>query len=254
MSHAPRSIAWLQPGDPFPPIHQAWTHNDPAAGLLAAGGVLNAATLLDAYRQGIFPWFSDDQPILWWSTDPRMVLRTDRFKLHPSTRKLLKALLKAQSLDIRIDVDFQATLQACASVARPHQRGTWIVEGIQQAYGQLHQTGHAHSIEAWVDGECWGGLYLVNIGRMVYGESMFSHVSNGSKLALCALVALCKAQQMPLIDCQQETPHLASLGARAQPRADFIAELGPLTQQSAPNWKFDPLYWISLFSSPPASA
>lgn len=246
-----RPLAWLQPGDPFPPVANAWTDADPAPGLLAAGGALDVPTLLLAYRQGIFPWFSDGQPPLWWSTAPRMVLNVNEFKLHLSLKKMLRTLLKTGRLEIRIDHDFRSTVQACATVARTDQEGTWIVDDMQRAYGQLHDAGHAHSIEAWVDGHRCGGLYAVSLGRMVFGESMFSHASNGSKLALCALVALCKVQHMPLIDCQQQTPHLASLGARPWPRHAFTEALEGLTQHPSPHWGFDPLYWNSILSPPP---
>lgn len=252
-STPPRPLAWLQPGEPFPPVTDAWTDDDPAPGLLAAGGVLDVPTLLKAYRQGIFPWFSDGQPPLWWSTAPRMVLSVSEFKLHLSLKKQLRALLKAGRLEIRIDHDFRATVQACATTPRIDQEGTWIVEDMQRAYGKLHDAGHAHSIEAWVDSRRCGGLYAVSIGHMVFGESMFSHASNGSKLALCALVALCRAHHMPIIDCQQQTPHLARLGARPWPRQAFTEALQGLTQQSPAPWVFDPLYWNSIFSTPPTA-
>ena len=246
----PRPLMWLQPGDRFPPVTDAWTESDPAPGLLAAGGVLDVPTLQSAYRQGIFPWFSDGQPPLWWSTDPRMVLDIGEFKLHMSLKKQLRALVKAQRLEIRVDCDFRATIRACASSNRTHQNGTWIVEEVQQAYAQLHDAGYAHSIEAWVDNTQWGGLYVVSMGRMVFGESMFSVVSNGSKLALCALVALCRAQHLPIIDCQQQTQHLASLGARPRTRQAFTQRMAGLIEQPHPQWRFDPLYWDSLFHHP----
>jgi len=249
-ARAPRPVAWLQPGDPFPPLEQAWSGEDPAPGLLAAGGALDVPTLLAAYHQGVFPWFGDDQPPLWWSTDPRMVLTTSEFKLHTSLKKQLRSLLKMNRLEIRVDADFRATIHACARSLRSGQKGTWIVESMQEAYCALHQVGHAHCIEAWVDGNRCGGLYVVNIGRMVFGESMFSFHSNGSKMALCALVAMCRIQQMPIIDCQQQTSHLASLGARPWPRHEFTKRLIELTKQAQANWDFDPLYWDALFCSP----
>jgi leucyl/phenylalanyl-tRNA--protein transferase len=235
-------------------VANAWTDADPAPGLLAAGGVLDVPTLLRAYQQGIFPWFSDGQPPLWWSTAPRMVLSVNEFKLHLSLKKMLRTLLKTGRLEIRIDHDFRSTVQACATVARTDQEGTWIVEDMQRAYGQLHDAGHAHSIEAWVDGHRCGGLYAVSLGRMVFGESMFSHASNGSKLALCGLVAFCRNHGMPFIDCQQQTPHLASLGARPWTREVFAQRLAALTPQTAVAWEFDPLYWNSLFTGTPNSA
>jgi len=253
MQHTPAKpkLPWLQTGQNFPPVAQAWTQHDGAAGLLAAGADLGIATLQNAYSQGIFPWFSEGQPPLWWSTAPRMVLRTHEFKLHPSLKKLLRSLLKTRRLEIRVDQDFRSTMQACATTARSGQQGTWIVKDMQHAYGLLHDAGHAHSVEAWVDGQRWGGLYAVSIGDMVFGESMFSHASNGSKLALCALIALCKTRHMPLIDCQQQTRHLASLGAKPWPRDAFIDALNALTPRPTGPWKFDPLYWDSILDPLP---
>lgn len=250
MNHPPltRSLPWLQPGEDFPPTEHAWTDTDPAPGLLAAGGVLDIKTLVSAYRQGIFPWFSEGQPALWWSPDPRMVLPVADFKLHPSLKKQLKTLLKHGRLSIHVDIDFARTIKACAKTPRKGQKGTWIVEDMQRAYLALHHAGHAHSVEAWVDGECWGGLYLTSIGRMVFGESMFSHHSNGSKLALCGLVALCRAQRLPQIDCQQQTEHLSSLGATPWPRDRFVQDLSGLIDGPAPRWEFSPLYWHELLS------
>jgi leucyl/phenylalanyl-tRNA---protein transferase len=250
---SPRPLAWLKPGDPFPPITQAWEAHDPAPGLLAAGGCLDVPTLLAAYSHGIFPWFSDGEPPLWWSTDPRMVLSVDEFKLHRSLKRELRTLVTDGRLELRFDRDFGATIRACATAHRPGQNGTWIVEEMQQAYLGLHLQGHAHGIEAWVDGARCGGLYVVSMGRMVFGESMFSLSSNGSKLALCGLVAFCRHHGMPIIDCQQQTPHLASLGARPWERRVFAQRLTGLTSQSPVNWEFDPLYWKSLFTAPPTA-
>jgi leucyl/phenylalanyl-tRNA---protein transferase len=236
-------LPWLDPGSEFPPIELAWDAQSPAPGLLAAGDELNASTLLRAYRRGIFPWFSEGQPVLWWSTQPRMVLQPAAFKLSPSLRKLIRSLMRQERLVMRMDGNFSKVMQACAHSPREGQSGTWISPAMQEAYGQLHQLGHAHSVETWWDGELAGGLYLVNIGGMVFGESMFSQRSNASKIALAALVAFCLHHQLPLIDCQQETAHLASLGARPVPREAFLQQLSTLIEQPPPIWHFDPLCW-----------
>lgn len=250
---AARPLPWLEPGDPFPPVEQAWGPRDPVPGLLAAGGALDTPTLLQAYRQGIFPWFSEDQPILWWSPEPRMVLRPHRFRLHTSLRKALRAALRQGRLDIRIDSAFDAVIAACASTPRPGQEGTWIVPPMQAAYRALHRAGHAHSVETWWAGELVGGLYLVAIGRAVFGESMFSHRRDASKMALAALVAACRAWGVPLIDCQQQTAHLTSLGASPEPRASFVHDVRQAIQEPSPVWRFSPLYWNRLWPEAPLS-
>lgn len=238
-----RRLPWLEPGDPFPPVAHAWGEHDPVPGLLAAGGALDVPTLVQAYAHGIFPWFSGDDPILWWSPDPRMVLRVDDFKLHPSLRKEIRTALRRGQLHIRIDSAFERVIHACAHTPRPGQKGTWIVPEMVAAYTALHRAGHAHSVETWWNGELVGGLYCVNLGRMVFGESMFSHRSNASKIALAALVAACRAWGVPLIDCQQNTRHLASLGAREVPRAAFLAQVAPLVEQPTPRWHWQPEHW-----------
>ena len=239
-------LPWLEPGDPFPPVDRAWGPDDPATGLLAAGGALDVPTLVSAYSQGIFPWYSAGQPILWWSTDPRMVLKTDRFRLHHSLRKTLNKLRKEQRLEIRFDHDFERVIKACAQTPRGAQTGTWILPAMVQAYVRLHEAGVAHSVETWIDGELAGGLYGINLGAMVFGESMFSRRSDASKLALCALVAFCRHEGIPLIDCQQDTPHLASLGASLMPRSDFSRHLSETTPHRAPVWRFQNVYWNHL--------
>ncbi len=245
-------LAWLEPGDPFPDPATAWGPAAPAPGLLAAGGALDVDTLLRAYRHGIFPWFSDGQPILWWSTDPRMVLHTADFRLHRSLRKTLQRFIATPGCVLRIDHDFDAVIAACAGSPREGQGGTWIVPEMIEAYRALHRAGHAHSVETWIDGRLAGGLYCVAIGRAVFGESMFTRVPDASKIALAALVALCRAQGVPLIDCQQETSHLASLGARPIPRAEFLAAVaGPATADGL-RWAFDSVYWRELL--PPRNA
>jgi leucyl/phenylalanyl-tRNA---protein transferase len=257
MSTAPTfapELPWLEPGDAFPPVEKAWGAHDPAPGLLAAGGALDTDTLLRAYTRGIFPWYSAGQPILWWSTDPRMVLRTSQFRLHRSLRKTLTRLLLEQRLVIRIDHDFERVIRGCANTPRKGQTGTWILPAMVQAYLRLHAAGHAHSVEAWIDGELAGGLYCVNLGAMVFGESMFSRRSDASKLAMCGLVAFCLANAIPLIDCQQDTPHLASMGAALMSRTDFCQHLRQSTVHRAPDWRFQPVYWNHLITGPCARA
>jgi leucyl/phenylalanyl-tRNA--protein transferase len=248
-----RQLPWLEPGDPFPPLSTAWGATDPAPGLLAAGGTLDVAHLLRAYRAGIFPWFSVGQPILWWSPDPRMVLRTDNFRLHRSLRKALQAFIATPGCEIRFDHDFAAVISACSGTQRPGQDGTWILPDMVRAYTALHRAGHAHSVETWVDGELAGGLYCVNLGRAVFGESMFARRTDASKIALSALVAFCRSHQIAAIDCQQNTAHLASLGAAEIGRAHFVAEVSREAQLPAPDWKFAPVYWASILSRPPSA-
>ncbi len=243
-------LSVLRPGDPFPPLSHAWGPGTEAPGLLAAGGRLDAASLIDAYRQGVFPWFSQGQPILWWSPDPRMVLKAEDLRLHPSMAKTLKRLLRQQLLEIRIDHDFSSVIEHCAHAPRGGQGGTWIVPAMIDAYTALHRVGCAHSVEAWVAGRLAGGLYCVNLGRMVFGESMFALERDGSKLALLALVAFCRSQGVAWIDCQQNTRHLASLGAREVPRSTFVEHLASTCAQPAPAWRFDPVYWNQISGMP----
>ena len=239
-------LPWLNPGDPFPDPALAWDTNEPAPGLLAAGAALDVDTLRRAYSRGIFPWFSEGQPILWWSTDPRMVLYTAEFRLHRSLRKTLSRLLADGRLRIRIDAAFDLVIRACAGSPRPGQSGTWIVPAMVEAYRALHRAGNAHSVEAWIDGELAGGLYCVGLGGAVFGESMFTRLPDASKLALAALVALCRAQGIGLIDCQQNTRHLASLGAREIARADFVQHVAAAAGRPPARWEFEPVYWKSI--------
>jgi len=246
MKKLQRPLPWLDAGEEFPPVSCAWGSSDPAPGLLAAGAALDVATLKQAYSQGIFPWFSEGQPTLWWSPDPRMVLNTRQFKLHRSLRKSLQHFLNQPACEIRFDTAFAAVINACASKPRDGQPGTWILPEMIAAYCALHDAGHAHSIETWVDGELVGGLYCVNLGGMVFGESMFANVTNASKIALCALVAFCRAHAITMIDCQQNTGHLASLGAEENSRDAFTLHLAQTITQPAPTWQFDPVYWNQL--------
>ncbi|MDO9405761.1 MAG: leucyl/phenylalanyl-tRNA--protein transferase [Polaromonas sp.] len=245
-------LPWLEPGDPFPHPRHAWGHDDPVPGLLAAGGALDVPTLRDAYSHAIFPWFSDGQPILWWSPDPRMTLSPAAFKLHRSLRKVLQAFRGDARCEIRIDHSFDAVIRACAQAPREGQSGTWIVAPMVEAYGQLHRAGHAHSVETWIDGELVGGLYCVGIGSAVFGESMFARRTDASKIALAALVCLCRRHGVALIDCQQNTAHLASLGATEIPRADFVAHVGRAREEAPPTWRFEPVYWNEILPARPS--
>lgn len=237
------SLPWLAAGQPFPPPAQCWGEDSPAPGLLCAGGDLSVTTLARAYLQGIFPWFSRKQPILWWSPDPRMVLKPAQFVLQPSLRKTLKKFAASPQCQIRIDSDFEQVIRACASSPRPGQSGTWIVPAMVDAYLDFHRAGLAHSVETWIDGELAGGLYFVGLGQAVFGESMFHRRTDASKLALAALVCLCRQYGVPQIDCQQNTRHLASLGACEMARPDFIATLAQAAQRPAPAWTFEPACW-----------
>jgi leucyl/phenylalanyl-tRNA--protein transferase len=242
MSQQP-ALAWLEPGEPFPDVAQAWPVNSDAPGLLAAGGSLDVASLVRAYSKGIFPWYSRGQPILWWSTEPRMVLQLANFRLHRSLKKTLLRFRSDPRCAIRFDSAFDRVIDACAHTGRKGQGGTWILPEMVAAYQALHRAGYAHSVETWVEGELVGGLYCVAIGQAVFGESMFAHRSDASKLALAALVGFCRAQGVAAIDCQQNTAHLATLGAAEMPRSAFIANVQEAITKAPPAWHFDPLYW-----------
>ncbi|MEO8022775.1 leucyl/phenylalanyl-tRNA--protein transferase [Polaromonas sp.] len=249
MRKSPHPLPWLEADEAFPPVDKAWAEGDPAPGLLAAGRSLDVATLRQAYAQGIFPWFGLGQPILWWSPNPRMVLQTQHFKLHRSLRKSLLRFIEAPGHEVRFDTAFEAVIHACAGTPREGQAGTWIVPDMVRAYTALHHAGDAHSLETWVNDELVGGLYCVNLGGMVFGESMFAHQTDASKIALAALVAFCRAKGLPLIDCQQNTRHLASLGAAEIPRAKFVAHVAINAAQTSPHWEFDALYWNQLLTA-----
>jgi leucyl/phenylalanyl-tRNA--protein transferase len=249
MSAPISALTWLEPGDFFPPAEKAWATGSDAPGLLAAGGDLSVTSLVNAYNQGIFPWFSDGQPILWWSTNPRMVLRTGAFRLHRSMRKTLQRFAAAPGCEVRMDTAFAQVINSCAQTSRRGQPGTWILPDMVNAYTALHAAGLAHSLETWIDGKLVGGLYCVALGQMVFGESMFSRVPDASKIALAALVAFCRENGLPMVDCQQNTAHLASLGAAEMPRAEFVKQVQVLATLPRPDWRFEPLYWNHLFST-----
>ena len=220
-------IPLIQSAADFPAVDNAL---DEPNGLLCMGGNLDPDTVLAAYSRGIFPWYSDDQPILWWSPDPRMVLFPDEFKVSKSLSKTIRA----NKFEIRFDTAFDDVISTCAEPRGP-SLGTWILPEMQAAYTRLHQIGFAHSAEAWRDGELVGGLYGIAMGRMFYGESMFARETDASKVAFAALVDKLKADGFELIDCQQETRHLASFGARPIPRKQFAQRLQELITLNSDN-------------------
>ena len=209
---------------PFPPAELALRDPD---GLLAIGGDLSPVRLLNAYASGIFPWFSQGQPLLWWSPDPRMVFRTDQ--VHLSSR--FRRSLRNSDWKIRADTAFAEVMQACAQAPRPGQDGTWITADMLAAYVQLHQLGYAHSVEVFDDEELVGGIYGVAIGQMFFGESMFSGRSGGSKVALAALTRTLADWGWPLLDAQVENPHLLRMGADHLPRAEFLPAVRELVHR-----------------------
>jgi leucyl/phenylalanyl-tRNA---protein transferase len=248
--YALKPLPQLGAGEAFPPVDEPHELSIEMPGLVAVGGALDVATLKRAYSQGIFPWFSEGQPILWWSTDPRMVLKVADFKVQPSFKKTLKKFVKgfngAIDCEVRMDTAFEQVINTCAATKRDGQRGTWIVQQMVSAYITLHKAGFAHSVETWVNGKLVGGLYCVNIGSAVFGESMFSHAADGSKIALAALVCFCKANGIEMIDCQQNTAHLASLGAKEMPRSEFVSTVKARVNQLMPVWQFTPQLWQEL--------
>ncbi|NOQ65531.1 MAG: leucyl/phenylalanyl-tRNA--protein transferase [Methyloprofundus sp.] len=206
-----------QADEDFPPIALAETDPD---GLLAVGGCLSSTRLINAYTQGIFPWYSEGQHILWWSPDPRLVVMPD--KVHIS--KSLKKTLRKQVFQITFDTAFAEVIQACAE-PREDELGTWLLDEMQQAYVRLHKEGHAHSVEAWCDGELVGGLYGIAIGQVFFGESMFHRKTDASKVAFITFAEQLFDWGYQLIDCQVHSPHLVSLGAEEIPRTQFAAAL-----------------------------
>jgi leucyl/phenylalanyl-tRNA--protein transferase len=227
-------ISWLPPEPVFPPIGSALAVPN---GLLAAGGDLSPERLLNAYAKGIFPWYSPGEPILWWSPDPRMVLFPDEIRISRS----LSRTLRRGAYEVRLDTAFKAVISACAEMPRAGQNGTWIAPEMQAAYEELHRQGFAHSVETWIDGELAGGLYGVALGRAFYGESMFARRTDASKIALAHLGEQLRRLGFGIIDCQMETAHLASLGARPIARAEFRALLDRLVHAGPPpeRWPAD---------------
>ena len=219
-------IQYLTGDMPFPPLDRALTEPN---GLLAAGGELSPERLLEAYTQGIFPWYSDGQPVLWWSPDPRMVVIPAQF----TPKRSLAKVLRNKAYEIRCDSAFEAVMRACATTPRDGQDGTWITEEMIAAYVALHRRGYAHSFETWIDGELAGGLYGLAIGRMFYGESMFSHTSDASKIAFAHLCEFLAREECGMIDCQMNTDHLSSLGGSEIIRRDFAIRLAELVRAPA---------------------
>jgi leucyl/phenylalanyl-tRNA--protein transferase len=220
-----KTVTWLTPdGDRewFPPLEQAL---DEPEGLLAAGGDLSPARLIAAYRRGIFPWYSAGQPVLWWSPDPREVLVPGEFKCSRSLAKTLRN----RGFEVTFDRDFAAVVAACAQ-RREHSAGTWITPEMRAAYCELHARGRAHSVEVRLNGELAGGLYGVLLGRVFFGESMFSHERDASKVALAWLSRRAVVAGLQLIDCQLPTPHLRSLGSKPMPRREFSARVAEATR------------------------
>lgn len=219
-------IPWLDRETAFPPLERALKEPN---GLLAVGGDLSPRRLLEAYRCGIFPWFAAGDPILWWSPDPRMVLFTDAFHVSRS----LARRVRERRYEIRVDTAFERVIEACAE-PRGGQQGTWITPAMVDAYTALHRAGHAHSVEAWRGDTLAGGLYGIALGRAFFGESMFARESDASKVALVHLVGKLARDGVPLVDCQQQTAHLASFGARPIARSAFAAHLARLIHCDAP--------------------
>ena len=221
-------IPWLSANDPFPAVERALEEPN---GLLAAGADLSLPRLLEAYRSGIFPWYSEGQPLLWWSPDPRMVLLPAELKLARSLRKRIAR----RDYEVRADTAFETVIRACAA-PRAGQEGTWITEDMIAAYMRLHEAGHAHSVETWIGGELTGGLYGVAIGRAFFGESMFTAAPDASKIALAHLVRHLERSGCGMIDCQMRTAHLARFGAREIPRTEFKRRLAELVNYPRTEW------------------
>ena len=223
-------LAWLERGDPFPPIERALSNPN---GLLAAGADLSLERLLEAYRRGIFPWYSSGQPPLWWSPDPRMVLYCAELKV---SRSLAKSV-RNKGFEVRFDTAFDEVLRGCAAPRR-YEPGTWLGADMRAAYARLHRAGYAHCVETWREGKLVGGLYGVALGRMFFGESMFSCATDASKVALVHLVEQLRGRGFPLIDCQMHTPLLESLGAREIPRREFLRAIAGLVNYPEPPMKW----------------
>ena len=225
-------ITWLEPADPLPPVESALKVPN---GLLAASEHVDVDRLVAAYRRGIFPWYGAEDPVLWWAPDPRMVLFTDAFKVSRSLRKTLRRVAGAADVSLYVDRSFEQVMRACAE-PRAGQDGTWIGDEMVAAYVQLHRRAQAHSVELWRE-ECMvGGLYGVSLGRVFFGESMFSREADASKICLAALVQILRDAHVRVIDCQQNTRHLASLGAREISRSEFCSILRRDLLEAAPCW------------------
>jgi leucyl/phenylalanyl-tRNA---protein transferase len=242
-------ITWLGPHDPFPNPLLTPDPDPSVPGLIAVSERIYPGQLSHAYQLGIFPWYSDNQPVLWWSPDPRMVLKPALFKCSDSLKKSIRVFIKKASTRIEVDGNFNEIIRACATSERRDQDGTWITHEIMDAYTTLHEQGHAHSIAVFEQDQLIGGLYCVSFGSMVFGESMFSRKPGASKIALAALSSWCLQTGMPMIDCQQETAHLRSLGAAPIARSEFLQALQISLNQTKmeKSWTFDKqilTYWL----------
>lgn len=239
-------LTWIDVGQALPTPDLAWGAHSPAPGLVAASADLSAMRLVESYSQGIFPWYSSGQPVLWWSPDPRMVLRPQNFRFHRSLRQALKRGRLQPNFSLCFDRDFQQVMERCSHTPRKGQSGTWIVPDMVKAYRELHDMGLAHSAELWVGGNLVAGLYFVALGHAVFGESMFTTVTNGSKMALALLVSVCLQHGIEAIDCQQNTNHLASMGAAEITRNAFIEHVQQARSHPPINWADQTLYWDLL--------
>ena len=233
------TLTRLHPGAPFPDPELALPAHSPYPGLLAVGGRLDTATLKAAYAQGIFPWFGSGEPPMWWSPDPRMVLEPGELVVRRSLRQSARHFLAHADFELHVDRDFRGVMQGCAAPRRDTAE-TWIVPAVIEAYCALHTEGLAHSFELWHNGELAAGLYCMALGGMVFGESMFTSVGDGSKLLLMALCGFCLRHGLGPIDCQQQTAHLARMGARPRPRAEFLQTLRQKLTIAGPKcWQYD---------------
>ena len=245
-------VTWIEPYEPLPPARRALAQPN---GLVAAGRDLTPQRLLEAYRKGLFPWYSEGQPVLWWSPDPRMVAFTDTFQPRRSLRKTVRAVARAGDWQIVLDGDFRQVIEACAAPRRDGA-GTWITPAVIEAYVGLHRIGHAHSFEVRDRrGTLLAGLYGVAIGRMYFGESMFTRVPDGSKCAYVAMMSALKSLGVPMVDCQQSTEHLESLGAVEISRDCFLDQVAALVRQPMPDWKRAVVRWpVEDAAARPSSA
>ena len=237
---APSSpITWMNSPTEFPSTAQALSY---PSGLLAASLEINADWLQASYARGVFPWYSQGEPVLWWSPSPRAVLYTHEFQFHRSLGKAVRKVSKNPDRAIRLNTAFERVMRACAA-PRADQEGTWITEEVIAAYTELHRRGLAHSVEHWEGEQLVGGLYCVALGKMIYGESMFSTQTDASKVAFAHLVYWLKAQNVHIIDCQQATRHLMSMGARTVSREVFETDIQRFIVQPALNWEPRELVW-----------
>ncbi|MCR2747035.1 leucyl/phenylalanyl-tRNA--protein transferase [Limnobacter parvus] len=233
------TIPWLDSPKDFPDTSEALEY---PSGLLAASQEINADWLQSSYAKGIFPWYSQGEPVLWWSTSPRAVLYTTEFKLRRSLLKAVRKMRNNRDNRIQINTAFEAVMRACAA-PRQGQEGTWITEEVIAAYVELHRRGFAHSVEHWQGDQLVGGLYCVALGKMIYGESMFSTQTDASKVAFAHFVYWLKSQNVHIIDCQQATGHLMSMGARTVNRKVFETEMANSIVQPTLNWEPRELIW-----------